>query len=80
MHWRLSSAAGWMLTGRYMPVCAIVALRVPDCAARRGFERAMGRAFADPGHCARIAAIWAVGAALRGWRPFADQASWTHSL
>lgn len=64
IHWRLSAAAGFLLTGRLMPVCAIVAIHAPDCAAKRGFERAMERAF-EPGHCAHIAAIWLVGDALR---------------
>lgn len=64
MHWHLSSLAGLLLTGRYKPVCAIVALHAPDCGAKRAFERAMERTF-EPDHCRRIAAIWLIGDALR---------------
>lgn len=64
LHWTASSLAGLLLTGHYRPVCAAVAF-APDCAAKRAFERAMERAFAEPGHVERVARVWAVGDALR---------------
>ena len=65
MHWRISAAAGFLLTGRAIPICALVALHAPNCMARRAFERVMEQMFSEPGHCPRIAAIYAIGDALR---------------
>lgn len=65
IHWTLSSAAGLMLTGQWRPVCS-VSQDLPDCRLRRGFERAMERAFAEEGHCARVHRVWLLGRALRG--------------
>ena len=63
MHWHLSSFVGLLLTGRYEPVCSIV-WRLPDCAARRTFGRAMDRLF-ESGHCRRVRATWLLGGMLR---------------
>lgn len=63
-HWRLSSLAGLLLTGRYEPVCSIV-WRLPDCAARRAFGRACDRAFGENGHCQRVSDTYRIGRALR---------------
>ena len=65
MHWTISSAAGFVLTGQYRPVCSLVHA-APDCMARRAAVRALGRAFDDPEHTRRIHDTWAVGRALRG--------------
>lgn len=64
LHWRLSSLGGLLLTGRYVPICALIHA-CPDCMARRGAVRLLGRAFDDPRHCERIYDTWAVGAAMR---------------
>lgn len=64
-HWTISSAAGFVITGQYRPVCSLVHA-APDCMARRAAVRALGRAFDDPEHTRRIHDTWAVGAALRG--------------
>lgn len=64
LHWHASSLAGLVMTGRYRPVCAAVAL-APDCMAKRAFERAMERAFGEPGHVCRVGATWLIGDALR---------------
>lgn len=67
-HWRASVVLCVLLTGRAMPLCALVGL-MPDSRARRGYCRAMERAF-EPRHVERITAAWIVGSALRG--PMAD--------
>ena len=64
-HWTISSAAGFVITGQYRPICSLVHA-APDCMARRGAVRALGRVFDDPRHCERIHDTWAVGRALRG--------------
>ena len=53
LHWRVSSALGLLLTGRYRPVCAVV-YAARDCAARRAFLRLMDALFDEPAHCRRI--------------------------
>lgn len=63
-HWIASSALGVVLTLRYRPVCAAVAL-APDCAAKRLFCRAMDQAFREQEHTRRIALTYEIGAALR---------------
>lgn len=64
-HWTASSAAGLVLSGQYRPVCSL-SQSLPDCGPRRAFERAMERAFAEPGHCARVHRVWLLGRLLRG--------------
>lgn len=66
-HWRASSLAGLLLTGRWRPVCAWVH-GLPDSAFRRAFVAAMDRLF-EPGHCRRIHDAWLIGAAVRGYEP-----------
>mgnify|MGYP000400870201 CR=1 FL=1 len=65
LHWTISSAAGFVITGQYRPICSL-SQSLPDCAPRRAFERAMERAFAEPGHCARVHRVWLLGRLLRG--------------
>lgn len=65
LHWTISSAAGFVMTGRFKPVCAIV-YGLPDCAARRAFLRLMDRAFRETNHCRRVALTYRVGRLLRG--------------
>ena len=67
-HWQASSAAGWLLFGRYRPLCSY-AYVAPDCAARRWFMAAMNRRFREPNHCQRIHDTWLIGAAVRGFDP-----------
>lgn len=62
-HWMVSSAAGFLLTGQFRPVCSIV-YEMRDCSPRRAFLRAMDRAF-EPDHCRHIAMIYRTGRALR---------------
>lgn len=64
-HWCVSSTLGLILTGRPVPVCALVH-RAPDCRARRAFSRAMDRAFGETEHLRRVHDTWAIGWALRG--------------
>ena len=66
-HWRASSLAGLLLTGRWRPLCSIVH-GLPDSRFRRGFVAAMDRLF-EPGHCRRIHDTWLIGAAVRGYEP-----------
>ena len=63
MHWWLSSAAGLVLTGRPIPVCALV-YAAPDCAARRGFIRATDWWFGECGHARRVWLTWQIGRAI----------------
>lgn len=65
LHWRASAILGMILTGRPVPVCALVH-RAPDCRARRAFSRAMDRAFREDQHLRRVHDTWAIGWALRG--------------
>ena len=64
-NWLYSSAAGFVLTGQYRPICSIVHA-APDCMARRVAVRALDMAFAETGHCRRVALTYALGRALRG--------------
>ena len=66
-HWRASSLAGLLLTGRWRPLCSI-AHGLPDSRFRRGFVAAMDRLF-EPGHCRRIHDTWLIGTAVRGYEP-----------
>ncbi len=63
--WHASAALGLVLTGRPIPLCALVH-RAPDCRARRAFSRAMDRAFREPEHLRRVHDTWDIGWALRG--------------
>lgn len=63
-HWTASSLGGLLLTGRFIPICALIHM-CPDCMARRAAVRALGRVFDDPEHTRRIHDTWAIGAALR---------------
>ena len=64
LHWRLSSAAGFLLTGRLRPLCSI-AYEARDCAARRAFLRLADWLFAEVDHCRRVALTYRVGRLLR---------------
>lgn len=64
LHWTISSAAGFVITGQYRPICSLVHA-APDCMARRGAVRVLGRVFDDPRHCERIHDTWAIGASMR---------------
>ena len=64
-HWRVSSAAGFIITGTARPLCSI-AYEARECAARRAFLRAADRLFDEIGHCRRIAITYRVGRLLRG--------------
>lgn len=69
IHWRISAAAGFLLTGRYRPVCSI-SWDWPDCAGRTLFHRAMNRTFpAHPPqiahHCLHTHAVWLLCCLLR---------------
>jgi len=63
-HWHASSCIGFALTGRYMPVCAIVH-GMPDCRAKAAFARDMNRRFREDRHCGRIYDIWLIASLLR---------------
>lgn len=65
LHWTISSAAGFVLTGTARPLCSI-AYEAPDCMARRAFLRAADWLFAESDHCRRIALTYRVGRLLRG--------------
>lgn len=65
LHWTISSAAGFVLTGTARPLCSIV-FEAPDCAARRAFLRAADRLFSEQNHCRRVALTYRVGRLLRG--------------
>lgn len=64
-HWRVSSAAGFVIAGQYRPICSL-SQSLPDCAPRRAFERAMERAFGEARHVQRVHATWLIGNTLRG--------------
>ena len=64
LHWRVSSALGLLMTGRYRPVCAVV-YAARDCAARRGFLRFMDALFDERDHCRRIWLTDQVSRAIR---------------
>lgn len=63
-HWFASSVIGVVLTGRFRPICAAVAL-APECWGKRVFSRAMDRAFCEPGHARRVWMTYQIGRALR---------------
>ena len=65
LHWTISSAAGFVLTGTARPLCSI-AYEAPDCMARRAFLRAADWLFDEVGHCRRVALTYRVGRLLRG--------------
>ena len=65
LHWTISSAAGFVLTGTARPLCSI-AYEARACAARRAFLRAADRLFAEVDHCQRIALTYRLGSWLRG--------------
>lgn len=65
LHWYASSCAGFVLTGRFRPVCSIV-YEFPDCWARRAFMDDMNRRFDEPRHCGRIYDTWLIAGLLRG--------------
>lgn len=64
IHWCVSSTLGLILTGRPVPLCALVH-RAPDCAAKRTACRALDLAFGEVDHCRRVALTYALGRALR---------------
>lgn len=64
LHWRVSTILGLMLTCEAVPLCALIH-RAPDCVAKRTACRALDLAFAEPGHCRRVALTYALGRALR---------------
>lgn len=64
LHWMISSAGGFALTGQFRPLCS-VAYEAPECALRRAFLRAMDRAFSERDHCRKIALTYRVGRAFR---------------
>ena len=64
-HWYASSCIGFVLTGRFRPLCAIVHA-LPDCQARTMFARDMDRRFGEERHCERIHDIWLIASLLRG--------------
>lgn len=68
MHWTISSAAGFVLTGTARPLCSI-AYEAPDCLARRAFLRVMDHAFAESDHCRRVAITYSAGKFLNEWGP-----------
>lgn len=67
LHWTISSAAGFVITGRLRPLCSI-AYEARDSAARRAFLRAADRLFSEADHCRRIALTYRLGRALRDGR------------
>ena len=67
-HWRVSSAAGFIITGRLRPLCSI-AYEARECAARRAFLRAADRLFAESDHCRRVAITYSAGKFLNEWGP-----------
>lgn len=64
IHWHVSSALGFVLTGQYRPVCS-ASQSLPPCRVRRAFEARMERAFDDPGHCRRIHDTYVLARLLR---------------
>ncbi|MBV0892893.1 hypothetical protein KTN05_13680 [Paracoccus sp. Z118] len=67
-HWHASSLAGLLLTGCYRPICAFV-YGLPDSRVRTAFMRLMEMAFSETDHCARVARTYAIGVALRDYKP-----------
>lgn len=65
MHWMLSSAAGFAITGTARPLCSIV-YEARDCRARRAFMRATDWLFDERDHCRRVALTYQIGRTLRG--------------
>lgn len=64
-HWIVSSCLGFVLTGRFKPVCAIV-WGLPDCRPRTAFARRMNAMFCEDRHCGRIADTYVICSLLRG--------------
>lgn len=62
-HWYASCVLGFLLTGRFRPLCAFFGL-LPDSLARRLYCRLMDRIF-ESKHVDRITAAWIVGNHLR---------------
>lgn len=63
-HWWASAALGLALTGRPVPLCAIVGL-LPDTRLRRAYGRAVAWAFREPRHMERVTATYALTDLLR---------------
>lgn len=57
LHWHASCVGGFLLKGRYRPICSIVHT-APECRARRAFRQATNRMFREPDHTLRMHAIW----------------------
>lgn len=55
-HWHASSAAGFLMTGHWRPVCSI-SWDAPEVIAEP-FQRQMDRIFHEVGHCAAIHVKW----------------------
>ncbi|WP_313350202.1 hypothetical protein [Paracoccus sp. (in: a-proteobacteria)] len=64
-HWLVSSAIGFLLTGRWQPLCSII-YAAPESRARGWFLRAMDMAFSERDHCRRIYLTHQIGRAFRG--------------
>lgn len=64
-HWKRSARAGFILTGEYKPVCAIV-FGLPDSWPKRAFIADMDRRFREAHHCQRIHDTYWIGWLLRG--------------
>ena len=64
-HWIVSSCLGFVLTGRFRPVCSIV-WGLPDCRAKDAFARDMNRRFGETRHCGRIHDTFILCDMLRG--------------
>ena len=65
LHWYASSCAGFVLTGRFRPVCSIVYV-LPECRAKAAFARDMNRRFKEDRHIGRIHDTWQIACLLRG--------------
>lgn len=65
LHWHVSSCLGFVLTGRFRPVCSIV-WGLPDCRPRTAFARRMNATFCEDRHCGRIHDTYVICAMLRG--------------
>lgn len=65
LHWYVSSCAGFVLSGRFRPVCSIVHV-MPECRAKAAFSQDMNRRFGELRHCGRIHDTWLIARLLRG--------------
>ena len=63
-HWTASSAAGWLLTGHWRPICSII-WDVPSPRLQDRFQREMNRRFHEEAHCVRIHVEWMERTVLR---------------